>query len=136
MEVIIFFFSIIVVNYVFLKYDIVEAKDHQLGYSVGVAIISIVLALIIKSIFITQITTPITCTITLTLKKINQYRTYEYILRREGDSNPRYALLRTAVQQTAGLSHSPTSPIIWKANIITSFRHRKCLMIFLFVKKS
>jgi hypothetical protein len=53
MEVIIFFFSIIIVNYIFLKYDIVEAKDHQLGYSIGVAIISIVLALIIKSIFIT-----------------------------------------------------------------------------------
>ena len=53
MEVIIFFFSIIIVNYLFLKYDIVEAKDHQLGYSIGVAIISIVLALIIKSIFIT-----------------------------------------------------------------------------------
>lgn len=50
---IILFFSIIVVNYVFLKYDIVEAEDHQLGYSVGIAIISIVLALIIKSIFIT-----------------------------------------------------------------------------------
>ena len=31
------------------------------------------------------------------LKKIHQYRTCEYIERREGDSNPRYALLRTAV---------------------------------------
>ena len=50
--VIILFFSIIVVNYLFLKYDIVEAEDHKLGYSVGVAIISIVLALIIKSLFI------------------------------------------------------------------------------------
>ena len=50
---IILFFSIIVVNYIFLKYDIVEAENHQLGYSIGVAIISIILALIIKSIFIT-----------------------------------------------------------------------------------
>ena len=50
---IVLFFSIIVVNYLFLKYDIVEAENHQLGYSIGVAIISIILALIIKSIFIT-----------------------------------------------------------------------------------
>ena len=38
---IILFFSIIIVKYLFLKYDIVEAEDHKLGYSVGVAIISI-----------------------------------------------------------------------------------------------
>ena len=49
---IILFFSIIVVNYLFLKYDIVEAEDHKLGYSVGVAIISIVLALIVRTLFV------------------------------------------------------------------------------------
>lgn len=48
---IILFFSIIIVNYIFLKYDIVEAEDHQLGYSVGVAIFSIVLAFIVRAIF-------------------------------------------------------------------------------------
>ena len=49
---IILFFSIIVVNYIFLKYDIVEAEDHKLGYSIGVAIFSIVLALIVKTLFV------------------------------------------------------------------------------------
>ena len=49
---IILFFSIIVVNYVFLKYDIVEAEDHKLGYSIGVAIFSIVLALIVRTLFV------------------------------------------------------------------------------------
>jgi hypothetical protein len=48
---IILFFSIIIVNYIFLKYDIVEAEDHQLGYSIGVAIFSIVLAFIIRALF-------------------------------------------------------------------------------------
>ena len=47
---IILFFSIIIVNYIFLKYDIVEAEDHQLGYSIGVAIFSIVLAFIIRAV--------------------------------------------------------------------------------------
>ena len=49
---IILFFSIIIVNYLFLKYDIVEAEDHKLGYSIGVAIFSIVLALIVKTLFV------------------------------------------------------------------------------------
>ena len=49
---IILFFSIIVVNYLFLKYDIVEAEDHKLGYSIGVAIFSIVLALIVRTLFV------------------------------------------------------------------------------------
>ena len=49
---IILFFSIIVVNYLFLKYDIVEAEEHKLGYSIGVAIFSIVLALIVRTLFI------------------------------------------------------------------------------------
>tara|TARA_B110000014_G_scaffold153419_1_gene107333 strand:+ start:1718 stop:1882 length:165 start_codon:yes stop_codon:yes gene_type:complete len=48
---IILFFSIIIVNYIFLKYDIVEAEDHQLGYSIGVAIFSIVFAFIIRALF-------------------------------------------------------------------------------------
>lgn len=48
---IILFFSIIIVNYIFLKYDIVEAEDHQFGYSVGVAIFSIVFAFIIRALF-------------------------------------------------------------------------------------
>ena len=49
---IILFFSIIVVNYLFLKYDIVEAEDHKLGYSIGVAIFSIVLELIVRTLFV------------------------------------------------------------------------------------
>ena len=49
---ILIFFSIIIVNYIFLKYDIVEAEDHQRGYSMGVAIFSIVLAFILKAIFL------------------------------------------------------------------------------------
>ena len=49
---IILFFSIIVVNYLFLKYDIVEAEDHKLGYSIGVAIFSIVLALTVRTLFV------------------------------------------------------------------------------------
>ena len=49
---IILFFSIVVVNYLFLKYDIVEAEDHKLGYSIGVAIFSIVLALIVRTLFV------------------------------------------------------------------------------------
>ena len=49
---IILFFSIIVVNYLFLKYDIVEAENHKLGYSIGVAIFSIVLALIVRTLFV------------------------------------------------------------------------------------
>ena len=49
---IILFFSIIVVNYLFLKYDIVEAQEHKLGYSIGVAIFSIVLALIVRTLFV------------------------------------------------------------------------------------
>jgi len=49
---IILFFSIIVVNYLFLKYDIVEAEEHKLGYSIGVAIFSIVLALIVRTLFV------------------------------------------------------------------------------------
>ena len=49
---IILFFSIIIVNYLFLKYDIVEAEDHKLGYSIGVAIFSIVLALIVRTLFV------------------------------------------------------------------------------------
>ena len=49
---IILFFSIIVVNYLFLKYDIVEAEDQKLGYSIGVAIFSIVLALIVRTLFV------------------------------------------------------------------------------------
>ena len=49
---IILFYSIKIVKYLYLKYDIVEAEDHKLGYSVGVAIISIVLALIINSLVI------------------------------------------------------------------------------------
>ena len=49
---IILFFSIIVVNYLFLKYDIVEAEDHKLGYSIGVAIFSIVLALIVRNLVV------------------------------------------------------------------------------------
>jgi|TARA_B110000263_G_scaffold200331_1_gene179568 hypothetical protein len=48
---IILFFSIIIVNYIFLKYDIVEAEDHQLGYSIGIAIFSIVLAFIVRAVF-------------------------------------------------------------------------------------
>ena len=49
---IILFFSIIVVNYLFLKYDIVEAEDHKLGYTNGLAIFSIVLALIVRTLFV------------------------------------------------------------------------------------
>ena len=49
---IILFFSIIVVNYLFLKYDIVEDEEHKLGYSIGVAIFSIVLALIVRTLFV------------------------------------------------------------------------------------
>ena len=49
---IILFFSIIVVNYLFLKYDIVEAEEHKLGYLIGVAIFSIVLALIVRTLFV------------------------------------------------------------------------------------
>jgi len=48
---IILFFSIIIVNYIFLKYDIIEAEDHQLGYSIGIAIFSIVLAFIVRAVF-------------------------------------------------------------------------------------